>query len=188
MKRCEETWNDIEGYEGYYRISDMGRVLSLRRWKVAGRAKYWTKEKVLKQRLEPNRYAYVGLHKNGKMKLCTIHRLVCLAFLGEPQEDQKETNHKNGNKHDNRLSNLEWCTHSENELHSYRVLGKKITRQHKLRPIVGIHKETGQKIYFKSPIEAFKGGFNRNICRAIRNPDYTSDGYYCKEEKEVKYA
>lgn len=59
--------------------------------------------------------------KEGKQKHFPVHRLVMVAFVG-PVPYQHEVNHKNGQKHDNRLTNLEYMTHSENQFHKYRVL------------------------------------------------------------------
>ena len=99
----EEIWKDIEGYEGYYQVSNLGRVKSL------GFDK-WHKGKVLKQSFDgKGNYLFVGLHKNGKTKQRNVHRLVAETFIPNP-DNLPCVNHINEVKTDNRAINLEWCT------------------------------------------------------------------------------
>jgi hypothetical protein len=105
-----ENFKDIAGYEGLYKISDTGKVLGLKRGKF----------------LKPNhsgRYWMISLCKNNKMKTISVHRLVAITFIPNPN-NLPEVNHKNGIKTDNYINNLEWSTRSENRLHSYKVLGE----------------------------------------------------------------
>lgn len=123
----KEVWKDIAGYEGAYQISNFGRVKSLERevnirlFNV-GLTKRKVPELIRKQIIYKNGYVGVQLHKQQKVKLHLIHRLVAQAFLPNP-ENKPEVNHKNGDKLDNRVENLEWVTASENEQHSRKVLG-----------------------------------------------------------------
>lgn len=64
---------------------------------------------------------YVNLHNDSIQKKYSVHRLVAKAFIPNP-ENKPQINHINGLKHDNRIENLEWCTHSENMIHKYRIL------------------------------------------------------------------
>lgn len=116
------VWKDIVGYEGEYMVSSDGRVLSLGRTiKISDGRKMPLKQKVLvPHRL---RHGYLAVSLTGK-KRKTIHRIVATAFLANPY-NKPHVNHKNGNKADNRVANLEWCTPSENHLHSFRELGRK---------------------------------------------------------------
>lgn len=75
--------------------------------------KYYPREKILKIQKDKYGYSYVNLYKNGKMKHTTIHRLVAEVFIPNP-ENKLEINHKNENKEDNRVENLEWCTNLYN--------------------------------------------------------------------------
>lgn len=99
-----EQWRDIEGYEGVYQVSDLGRVRSLK----------FGKTRVLKA--YENRYGYwkVFLWKDGKRQNIYVHRLVAQAFIKNENLLNTEINHRDENKENNRASNLEWCDRSYN--------------------------------------------------------------------------
>ena len=82
-------------------------------------------KKILKKEIMRNGYERVTICNNGKHKHCLVHRLVALAFIPNPNK-KPCVNHKDGNKLNNNVNNLEWCTYKENELHSIHVLNKKI--------------------------------------------------------------
>jgi hypothetical protein len=100
----EEEWRDIEGYEGFYKISNLGRLLIL------------SKNKIKKQVINSEGYAYVTISKNDIKKCFTVHRLVAKAFIPNP-ENKEQVNHKNKVRSDNRMENLEWNTIKENSIH-----------------------------------------------------------------------
>jgi hypothetical protein len=100
----KEIWKDIEGYEGLYQVSNLGRIKSLN-FKRSG------KEGILKSNPEGGYCAVTLSHK--RRGVFYIHRLVATAFIPNP-ENKPEVNHINHNKRDNRASNLEWVTQSEN--------------------------------------------------------------------------
>lgn len=114
----EEEWREIEGYDGLYLISDKGRVKSLPRTLQFGKNKRTTKEVFLSGSNNGNGYRYVTLCSDGIQTREYIHRLVAKAFLPNPEE-KEEVNHKNGDKQDNELENLEWATRLENQRHAY---------------------------------------------------------------------
>ena len=107
----QEIWKSIEGYEGKYEISSLGRVKSLSDNK--GRKR----ELILKPKIGKQGYLYLNLWANSKGRAKKIHRLVAEAFLPNP-EGKETVNHKNCVKTDNRLENLEWTTWSENTKHA----------------------------------------------------------------------
>jgi hypothetical protein len=115
-----ESWRDIVGYEGFYQISNLGNVKSLSRHRVVGFADYKSKEKIIKQSTNNGGYKYVWLHKNGKRKIYKIHRLVAMAFLKNPL-NYRCINHKDENRQNNIVENLEWCNHSYNNSYGTRI-------------------------------------------------------------------
>ena len=121
-----EVWKDIEHWEGYYQVSNKSRVRSLDRKIInsIGRTHY-LKGIVLKNIIPKDHYPYVCLRKNGLNIPKSVHRLVALAFIPNP-ENKPEVNHKDGNKHNCCINNLEWNTQSENAKHS-RENGLQIT-------------------------------------------------------------
>lgn len=115
-----EQWKPIPGYEGYYEASTLGVIRSVDRIVPQGNRTSRQKSKVLKYAMDAKGYPKVALKKLDSFKTFTVHRLIALTFLGErPQGYQ--INHKSGVKTDNCVYNLEYCTQSENALHSYRT-------------------------------------------------------------------
>ncbi len=117
-----EIWKPIKSFEGYYDISNHGRVRSLDRltkYKLIFERKYFGGIKPLQIY---SGYYYIKLNKNGIYKNPKIHRLVAEMFIPNPQ-NKKMVNHLDGNKLNNHFSNLEWCTAKENVNHSIHVLG-----------------------------------------------------------------
>ena len=110
-----EIWKDVENYEGFYQVSNLGRVKSLERdvFLPNGIVNRHIEEKILVPILNAYGYSFVNLHKNGKSKAILIHRLVALAFIPNP-ENKPQVNHKDENPLNNRVDNLEWCTASYN--------------------------------------------------------------------------
>jgi hypothetical protein len=117
----EEIWKDIEGYEGYYQISNLARVKSLSRSIIRANGNiYNISEKFLNMGLNKDGYARVALSKNSKQTFMFIHRLVATYFIPNP-DSKLEVNHKNGIKSDNSIQNLEWVSPSENVQHGYNI-------------------------------------------------------------------
>ena len=114
-----EIWKDIRGYEGLYQVSSLGRVKSLAK-EILIKNGYTRHQEERFLALHPNTHGYltVGIYKNAKRKHRTIHRLVAEAFL--PNRDKSlEVNHKDGDKINNRVDNLEWCSGYKNLAHAY---------------------------------------------------------------------
>ena len=110
----EEVWKDIEGYEGMYQVSNLGRVKSLERYYVSCRGlTQLLHEKILKQYIKKTGYVHIVLCKNGVHKTYLLHRIVASAFLPNP-DNLPQINHKDENQLNNTVSNLEWCTSSYN--------------------------------------------------------------------------
>lgn len=101
MDEIIEEWKPVVGYEGIYEVSSLGRVKSLN-------YNHTKQEKILKQNKNKDGYLYVNIHKQGKGKNFTVHRLVANAFIPNPNI-YPCVNHKDEDKTNNCVSNLEWC-------------------------------------------------------------------------------
>jgi len=105
----QEIWKDIKDYEGIYQVSNLGNIKSF----------YKAKENIKKPTLSNKGYLRVALSKNKKSKKFAIHRLVAKTFLPNPN-NYLDVNHKDGNKLNNCVDNLEWCSRSYNISHAWR--------------------------------------------------------------------
>lgn len=172
-----EIWKDIDGFEGFYQVSNLGRVKSLARVvnDYRGTGKH-NKECILKPKRKnvANSYLTVCFSKYGTITTHQIHTLVARAFLGNPEEGQ-EVNHKNGVKGDNRVENLEWVSRRENIMHASRVLGCRNV------PVKCV--ETGQVFISQAVAAEWCGGRSSNICTAAKYPNRTSSGYHWERAK-----
>lgn len=111
----QEEWRDIEGYEGLYQISNLGRCKSLARMDSN---KHPVREKILGLYSTKDYYRYTLCSGNGAKKTFMAHVLVARLFINNP-ENKPEVNHKDGNKLNNIWTNLEWVTRSENAIHAF---------------------------------------------------------------------
>ena len=159
MEEIEEVWKQVKDYEDYYEVSNLGKIKSLHK----------SSNIILK---DSNRGTYlaVTLNKKGIQKTFNVHRLVASTFLQEPADDKYVINHKNGNKFNNVVNNLEWITVKENNKHARDT---KLNIPKKLRvsqyTLDGTFIET-----FNSIIEAMnKTGFRdtkiSSVCKGKRN-------------------
>lgn len=113
-----EIWKDIEGFEGLYKVSNLGEIKSVTRTvNSCYNSSMIVKGKLRIQSLKAG-YKYVDLSKDGKTKSLRVNRIVAIAFIPNP-ENKPYVNHINGIKSDNRVENLEWNTASENDNHAF---------------------------------------------------------------------
>jgi hypothetical protein len=117
-----EEWKDIPGYEGQYFASTLGRIKSL--FRINKDESKAIREVILKPRFKKDGYAMTALYKHGDRKDLSIHRVIALTFIPNP-ENKRTVNHKDGNVANNAVYNLEWATDEEQQIHAYRVLGVK---------------------------------------------------------------
>lgn len=150
-----EEWRDIKNYEGRYQVSSFGRVKSLKGL-----------EKILKPDYR-NEYLYVVLYKNHKSKAIAVHRLVAKMFIPNP-ENKVQVNHIDGNKTNNKVKNLEWCSPKENVIHSNRVLCRGRGR--------GIKQYSKEGTFIQKWVNAYQASENTGICR--RNINACVNGLY----------
>lgn len=177
-----EEWKDVIGYEGLYQVSNLGQVRSLDRF-VKGRYNnyYLKKGQILKIQHNSRVDVYeVHLYKNNYRKCYTLHRLVAEAFLYNDDPINKTTvNHKDGNRANNTVENLEWCSYSENEKHSYDVLKRCINATEvKKRQCIAILKDTKEKNTYESIAETSrKTGISETQIRRIAKKESINKKY-----------
>lgn len=124
----KEIWEDIKEYEGLYQCSTYGNVRSLDRYILEHNGKKQFRKGIpIKPRLNKNGYLQLALNKNSIRKMKYVHILVAETFLTNADK-LKTVNHKNGNKLDNNIDNLEWSSYSENNKHAYTELKRKKSR------------------------------------------------------------
>lgn len=189
-----EIWKDIENYEGYYQISNLGRLKSLERniprvnnGKIVN---YIQKERIIKlTKNGKNGYFKVYLRKNNTYKRFYIHRLVAKYFLKDGIEKYNNksfnVNHKDGIKTNNKIDNLEWVTKSENSIHSYYILNNKVKNNvdniYPKRKVLQLDKNTLKEINRFESIKEAKEKTKVNhiscVCRGVRK---TAGGYIWK--------
>lgn len=142
----EEIWKDVLGYEGYYQVSNLGRVKSLEREIWVGQIKKIKKETIMNLPKNTTGYLMVNLCVNKVRKKFLVHRLVASAFI--PNENNlPQINHKDENKENNCVENLEWCNNIYNN--NYGLHCENISRANG-KPVMCV--ETGE--CFRSQAEA----------------------------------
>ena len=161
MESIAEIWKDVQGYEGLYQVSNLGRVKGLKRSKI---------RKLCNDR---GGYLCVSLKKQGKAKNFKVHRLVAVAFIPNP-ENKPEVDHINAIKTDNNINNLRWVTAKENmnnPLTKVRFVGKNNPFYGKKHSEETKEKMRGRKLSeeAKIKISARLSGENHPKARKIRN-------------------
>lgn len=126
-----EIWKDIIGYEGLYQISNLGNIKALEKSVWNGQGYIHFPEIIRKPNPDKDGYLNITLSNCGKVKTYKIHRLVAEMFIPN-LKNKPQVNHKDGNKTNNCVDNLEWCTNQENQQHAYRT-GLKNQKRRKQR-------------------------------------------------------
>lgn len=185
----KEIWKDIKGYEGYYQISNLGRLKSVIRIVEHKPYNLTIRERIRKQKIDTKGYYFVILSKNGITKHLKVHQLVANAFISNPLK-KKEVNHINGIKTDNRITNLEWVTHKENMQHA--VKNNLISKESIKANVERMNKATRKPIYqikdnkiinkFESISEASRtlGIVTSNINEILKGKRKRAKGYTFK--------
>jgi hypothetical protein len=160
-----EEWKDIEGYEGLYQISNEGKIKN-------------SKGKILKCGKDKDDYLQVGLYKDGKRVWKKLHRLVAEAFIPNPN-NYEQVNHKDEDKANNCLDNLEWCDSKYNNNYGTR---NQRSAEKRSKRVDQIDKATGEVIRkWESTMECDRNGFNQGAvaacCNGLRK---THKGYIWK--------
>ena len=125
IELANEQWRDIEGYDGAYQVSDLGRVRSLK----------FGKTRVLRPGNNGKGYIQVDLFKDNKRQCFLVHRLVASAFINNDDDTKNQINHRNEIKSDNRVSNLEYCTAHYNMNYNNLPFRKKNSKRIKIKEL-----------------------------------------------------
>ena len=173
-----EIWRDIEGYEGLYQVSSLGRVKRLAHWKnqrTNRSDKYYEYRQLKEKVLSPSvagPYSSVQLSKDNNIKTYSVHRLVAKAFIPNP-ESLPEVNHKDCDGHNNNVDNLEWCSREYNLRYADRIRKAAKACEKKVMCV-----ETGE-IYESGSKAAFADGLHKSkisqVCNGARE---TTGGYH----------
>lgn len=188
----EEIWKGIKNYEGLYQVSNKGNIKSLARIDYHN---HHIKERILKPVANNNGYVIVCLYKDGKGKRFTVHRIVAMSFL-ENSNNYTEINHKDEDKTNNCVENLEWCTHKQNI--NYGTRNERACKKHSektkqkmsvahSKPVLQIDPVTNKIIKeWKSAKEVFeKLGFYQNaISSCCLGKHKTCGGFIWKFKNE----
>lgn len=124
----KQNWKDVVGYEGIYIVSDKGDVKRVNHNSKGVNTKYRKDNYCLKPLDNGKGYFRVKLTVKNKSKRVLLHRIIAEAFILNP-ENKKTVNHLDGNKKNNSIDNLEWCSQSENILHAYKTGLKTVTQK-----------------------------------------------------------
>ena len=186
-KQAEE-WKEVDGFEGLYEVSNFGRVKSVSRYVKNGLTEKKINEKILVcSREKKTGYLRVTLCKNGKQKIVKVHRLVAFAFLPN-LNNYPQVNHKDEDKSNNRVDNLEWCTAKYNMNYGKRNerAAKSNTNGTRSRPVIQI-KDGNIIAEFPSASEVERAlGFGqRNISSCCRGKYKQAYGYEWKYKQPI---
>lgn len=161
-----EVWRDVVGYEGLYKVSNKGNIYSVERRDTIGRK---CGGRIMQPVCNSYGYPHLNLYKNGVMKQKKVHRLVLEAFVPNPN-NYPEVNHRDEDKANNNVENLEWCTRKYNNNHGKRT---EKASQKLFKKVKAIHVETGEVLKFSSVKEAVSKGYSRSgvskACRGVYN-------------------
>lgn len=172
MDNSKEVWKDIQGYEGLYQVSNLGRVKSLHKAEV-----------ILKPGINNRGYYFVMLYKDKKYHHALVHRLVAKAFIPN-KENFPQVNHKDENKANNCVNNLEWCTNLYNNLYHDKAIKTGIKEG---KPVAQYTLSGKLVKIWQSAHEAERAGYHaRHIGECCSDKIKTHLGYMWRFARENK--
>lgn len=174
-----EIWKDIQNYEGLYQVSNLGRVKSI------------IKKIILKNMVDKCGYEYVHLSKNNVQKRKSIHRLVAETFL-DNKNNLPCVNHKDENKQNNNINNLEWCTYSYNNNYGTKIKKqseKMLNNKKRSKQVIQYNLKNDKINEYLSLREAERQTKIKyiDISKCCKNKRKTAGGYIWKFKEEGDY-
>lgn len=151
-----EEWRPIEGYEGLYEVSSLGRVRSLDRYDSSN---HFRRGKILKLQTDGRGYLMVVLSSNNKAKMYLVHRMVAIAFIPNP-DNLPEVNHRDENPSNDNVDNLEWCDRKYNNNYGSRIDRMRDTKL-KNGTYTGLSEEEYNKKWYQENKDKLKEYFKK---------------------------
>lgn len=183
--KSNEMWKDVPEYEGLYQASNIGRIKSLERYTEDG---HHVLERILKPSLAKG-YLKVQLSKNGRNKTIYVHKIIATTFL-DNVNNLPEVNHKDENKLNNCVVNLEWCTHKYNIHYGTairRMSEKQINNGKNSKKVAKYDKENKILCIYPSIMEAYRktGILSPLIVQCCKRKRKTAGGYIWRYADEI---
>lgn len=180
----DEIWRNIPNYEGLYKVSNLGRVRSVDRLVTyKNGVHHLHKGKLISYDTDVNGYYYIYLYKHGKRKAFKVHRLVALAFISNPHH-YPCINHKDENRQNNNVNNLEWCTVKYNNNYGHHAIKERksmLNNKLKSKPVLQYTKDGKFINEWPSCAEAGRHGFDpSSVIRCCKGRSKTCGGYKWK--------
>lgn len=186
----QEIWKDVVGWEGLYKVSNLGRVKSLPKLKKTPTTTFWTEERFIDGYEDKGGYLRVQLCRNGKSYHIALHRLVAEAFIGERKG--LTINHKDENKKNNHADNLEYLTRADNIRYGSGV--RRSAENRRYNPLIG--KAVNQysldgrfiRRYKSASLAAFLNGWGEcssDIHQCCRRERHTANGYIWRHDGDT---
>lgn len=173
----KEIWKDIPDYEGLYQVSNLGRIKRILFLNYNSRKR---KEKILKKVIDKDGYYKVSLSKNNKVKNYFVHRLVAKAFILNPN-NCPIINHKDENKKNNCVNNLEWCTIKYNTNYNGATFKRGLKKR---KPILQIKNNIVIKKWDSATTASKELNISRSsICLCLIKRRHTAGGYNWKYDE-----
>lgn len=182
----EEIWKDIPGYEGYYQVSNFGRIKHCAISSKPGTGNYAREERLIHPNKNNLGYYLASLYKGGKRKFMLVHRAVAMAFIPNPR-GLPHVNHIDSNPTNNNVLNLEWCTPSQNAKHSYDTNNRRAKmnwkaggQNHSAKAVCMLDKTNGNIVKtFECIMDAERemGILNTSIVHCLKGKYKTAGGY-----------
>lgn len=193
MNNESEIWKPVVGYEGLYEVSNLGRIKSLSR--LTSCHGYFTKswpEKILHPTIQNNGYMSLPLYKHGVMKRYSVHRLVAMAFIENPN-DYSCVDHIDTDKTNNRVDNLRWCNHKSNSnnpktIESMKRFFANLSQEQisSLRTAASKAKSKTVYVYDENITKLINSYYNVGAAHEQLGLSKTTIQRYCKSNKVIK--